>query len=383
MFEFDIIQSGLVIAALFVLGELISRKLKAIIPAVLVSGILFMILLWSGIVPGDMVERSKLGVLMPVGMMFIILSMGSNTSLKEMIANWRVVLLAAVSYLFELCMIMLVMSLIFDRNMAVAAFPGSSAATLIVQEQARALGYNDCVILSVLLLFLNGMVACPIVGLLIKQEAKRIIAQGIPEAQLSNAGAGAGKTLAGQKSGGSSYVSFLKFYAAAWICQRLSGLVGLSPYVLCLVLGVVLSEIGFFRRDEFKRTESGGFLFFIMMAMILNSFSASTPAMLLDVLLPIIVVLCTAVLSLSCASLVMGRILGFSPWMSVALGFNIMVGFPVNLMLSQDMINFLTDDEAERSFLMEQIGNRMVLAGFTSTTFLSNTLGPIMATFMR
>lgn len=381
MFEFDIIQSGLVIAALFVLGEVISRKLKAIIPAVLVSGILFMALLWSGLVPGDMVERSKLSVLMPVGMMFIILSMGSNTSLKEMIANWRVVLLAAVSYLFELCMIMLVMSLIFDRNMAVAAFPGSSAATLIVQEQARALGYNDCVILSVLLLFLNGMVACPIVGLLIKKEAKRLIDKGIPQDSIVHRGAG--NTLAGQNSGGSTYVSFLKFYAAAWVCKRLSGLIGLSPYVLCLVLGVVFSEIGFFRRDEFKRTESGGFLFFIMMAMILNSFSASTPAMLLDVLLPIIVVLCTAVLSLSCASLVMGRILGFSPWMSVALGFNIMVGFPVNLMLSQDMINFLTDDEAERSFLMEQIGNRMVLAGFTSTTFLSNTLGPIVATFMR
>ena len=381
MFEFDIIQSGLVIAALFVLGEVISRKLKAIIPAVLVSGILFMALLWSGLVPGDMVERSKLSVLMPVGMMFIILSMGSNTSLKEMIANWRVVLLAAVSYLFELGMIMLVMSLIFDRNMAVAAFPGSSAATLIVQEQARALGYNDCVILSVLLLFLNGMVACPIVGLLIKKEAKRLIDKGIPQDSIVHRGPG--NTLAGQNSGGSTYVSFLKFYAAAWVCQRLSGLIGLSPYVLCLVLGVVFSEIGFFRRDEFKRTESSGFLFFIMMAMILNSFSASTPAMLLDVLLPIIVVLCTAVLSLSCASLVMGRILGFSPWMSVALGFNIMVGFPVNLMLSQDMINFLTDDDAERSYLMEQIGNRMVLAGFTSTTFLSNTLGPIVATFMR
>jgi hypothetical protein len=47
------------------------------------------------------------------------------------------------------------------------------------------------------------------------------------------------------------------------------------------------------------------------------------------------------------------------------------------------MINFLTDDEQERSYLMEQIGNRMVLAGFTSTTFLSNTLGPIMATLLR
>lgn len=381
MFEFDIIQSGLIIAGLFVLGELISRKLKAVIPAVLVSGILFMALLWGGIVPLDMVERSKLGVLMPVGMMFIILSMGSNTSLKEMAANWRVVLLAAVSYIFELCMILLVMSLIYDRNMAVSAFPGSSAATLIVQERARALGYNDCVILSVLLLFLNGMVACPIVGVLIKKEAKRIMTDGIPE--LADNRLGAKPVKESGKTVGSTYVSFFKFYLGAWICQRLSTLIGISPYVLCLVLGVVFSELGFFRRDEFKRTESGGFLFFIMMAMILNSFGASSPEMLLHVLLPIVTVLCTAVLSLSLASLVLGRILGFSPWMSVALGFNIMVGFPVNLMLSQDMINFLTDDEKERSYLMEQIGNRMVLAGFTSTTFLSNTLGPLIATLMR
>jgi putative effector of murein hydrolase LrgA (UPF0299 family) len=381
MFEFDIIQSGLIIAALFVVGEIVSRKLKAVIPAVLVSGILFMALLWSGIVPVDMVERSKLGVLMPVGMMFIILSMGTNTSLKEMAANWRVVLLAAVSYIFELCMILLVVSFIFDWNMAVSAFPGSSAATLIVQERARALGYNDCVILSVLLLFLNGMVACPIVGVLIKKEAKRIIANGIPE--LADNRLGASPVKETKKSGGSSYVSFFKFYLGAWICQRLSVVIGISPYVLCLVLGVVFSEIGFFRRDELKRTESNGFLFFILMAMILNSFGASSPEMLLQVLLPIVVVLCTAVLSLSLSSLVLGKFLGFSPWMSVALGFNIMVGFPVNLMLAQDMINFLIDDEQERSYLMEQIGNRMVLAGFTSTTFLSNTLGPIMATLLR
>lgn len=381
MFQFDIIQSGLVIAGLFVLGEIISRKLKAIMPAVLVSGILFMALLWAGLVPQDMVTRSKLDVLMPVGMMFVILSMGCNTSLREMAANWRVVLLAAVSYIFELCMILLVMSLIYGRNMAVAAFPGSSAAALIIQEQARALGYNDCIILSVLLLFMNGMVACPIVGQLIKKEAGRLLKEGIPEATQSPAAVGA-KLSSGQK-GGSTYVSFFKFYIGAWICQRISGLIGVSPYVLCLVLGVVFSELGFFRKDEFDRTQSGGFLYFIMMAMILNGFSASTPQMLLRVLLPIVTVLCTAVVSLTAASLVMGKLLGFSPWLAVALGFNIMVGFPVNLMLSQDMIGYLTDDKQQQDYLMEKIGNRMVLAGFTSTTFLSNTLGPFIAELMR
>ena len=381
MFEFDIIQSGLVIAGLFVLGEVISRKLKAILPAVLVSGILFMALLWTGIAPQDMVERSKLDVLMPVGMMFIILSMGCNTSLRELAANWRVVLLAAVSYIFELCMILLVMSLIYDRNMAVASFPGSSAAALIIQEQARAFGYNDCIILSVLLLFMNGMVACPIVGQLIKKEASRLLKEGIP-IRPEKANTVAAK-LSAEQSGGSTYVSFFKFYIGAWICQRLSGLIGVSPYVLCLVLGVVFSELGFFRKDEFERTKASGFLFFIMMAMILNGFSASTPQMLLKVLLPIVTVLCTAVVSLTLASLVMGKILGFSPYMAVALGFNIMVGFPVNLMLSQDMIGYLTDDKEQQAFLMEKIGNRMVLAGFTSTTFLSNTLGPFIAELMR
>ena len=127
MLQFDIIQSGLIVAALFWLGEVISRKLKAVLPEVLVSGILFTALLWGGIVPQDLVARSKLDVLMPIGMMFIILSMGCNTSLKELAANWRVVLLAAVSYIFELCMMLLVMSLIYGRSMAVAAFPGSSA----------------------------------------------------------------------------------------------------------------------------------------------------------------------------------------------------------------------------------------------------------------
>lgn len=381
MFEFDIIQSGLVIAGLFVLGEVISRKMKAILPAVLVSGILFMALLWTGIAPQDMVERSRLDVLMPVGMMFVILSMGCNTSLRELAANWRVVLLAAVSYIFELCMILLVMSLIFGRNMAVASFPGSSAAALIIQEQARAFGYNDCIILSVLLLFMNGMVACPIVGQLIKKEASRLLKEGI-SGEPEKPNAVAAKLSAGQ-SGGSTYVSFFKFYIGAWICQRLSGLIGVSPYVLCLVLGVVFSELGFFHKDEFERTKASGFLFFIMMAMILNGFSASTPQMLLRVLLPIITVLCTAVLSLTLASLVMGKILGFSPYMAVALGFNIMVGFPVNLMLSQDMIGYLTDDKEQQAYLMEKIGNRMVLAGFTSTTFLSNTLGPLIAELMR
>ena len=69
--------------------------------------------------------------------------------------------------------------------------------------------------------------------------------------------------------------------------------------------------------------------------------------------------------------------------MSVALGFNIMIGFPPNMIISQDIIRYLTDDPATQERLMEQIGNRMVIAGFTSTTFLANFMSGLLVTLMR
>ena len=58
MFDFDMLQSALLIAALIVLGEVISRWLKAAVPAIMVSGLIFVLLLWTKILPADLVARS-------------------------------------------------------------------------------------------------------------------------------------------------------------------------------------------------------------------------------------------------------------------------------------------------------------------------------------
>ena len=122
---------------------------------------------------------------------------------------------------------------------------------------------------------------------------------------------------------------------------------------------------------------------FILMSVVLSGFSSSTPQMLGRMLLPLVCVLALDCLSLTLASLLLGRLLGFSRWMSVALGFNIMIGFPPNMIISQDIINYLTEDADTRAALMEQIGNRMVIAGFTSTTFLANMMAGLLVTLMR
>ena len=380
MFQFDMLQSGIVIAVLFVIGERVSHRMKAAVPSILAAGVIFMVLLWCGVLPRDLVDRSGLSGLTPVAMMFVILSMGSSIKFRELAANWKVVLIAAVSYLLELSMIFLIVRALYGQNMAVAATPGSSAVALIIQEKARLLGYDECIVLSILLLSMQGLVACPLVSFLVGRETARLLADGIP-ACVSTQGPGKPDVIPEQSDAG--YLSFLKLYIGAWIANRLYMLTGISQYVISLVLGVILAELGIYRKNELDGTGAASFFMFIMMAMMLNGFSSSTPQMLLHMLPVLALILGTEILLLSLSTLLLGRFLGFSRVMSVALGLNIMIGFPLNMMISQDIIYFLTDDPEKRDYLMERIGMRMVIAGFTSTTFLSNMMGGLMVTLMK
>ena len=377
LFTFDLVQSGLVIAALFVAGEWLSNRFKAVIPSFLAAGLLCLTLLWGGILPADLIERSGFQSLVSVGIMFVILNMGTTTNFKELAAGWRVVLLAAVAYFFELAMVFLVIGSLFGRNLAVAAMPGGSPVAFMVQERARSLGYDDCVVLSVLLLSMQGLVGCPLVSLLVRREASRLYAEGRPVALAAPL-----ERRQAELKPESSYTAFFKLYLGAWIAQRLSDWSGISPYVICLLLGVVFVELGFYRKNQLDSTRASGFFFFAMMSVVLSGFAAATPQMLLKMLGPLVCVLALDALSLTACSLLMGRLLGFSRWMSVALGFNIMIGFPPNMMISQEIIGYLTDDEEKRSWLMEQIANRMVIAGFTSNTFLANIMAGLLVTKM-
>lgn len=69
--------------------------------------------------------------------------------------------------------------------------------------------------------------------------------------------------------------------------------------------------------------------------------------------------------------------------MSFALGLNGMIGFPLNMMLSQDIIDYMTDIPEEKELLHQQISSRMVIAGFTSVTFLATLGAALLVNFMK
>ena len=379
MLEFDMIQCGLIVLCLMVAGEVISHRMQAIIPAILASALLYLALLWANILPPTLIQDSGLTHLTTISMMFTIVGMGASTNPKDLLENWRVVVLASISYIGQTLITLLVISTLFHRNMAIGSLPGGAAVALIVQERAKELGYEQIVLLSVLLVAVQSLISCPLVSIMLRKEVVRFQKSGIHFPRQKETKSSADVNTRRE----SPYWALLRFFITAWIASRLEFFTGISKYVFCLILGVFLTKLGFLHRDEMDRSKSRGLLSLMMMTMILDGFSAATPDMFAELLLPLVCVFSVEVISIFILSTLFGRFFGFSREMSFSICLNVMIGFPLNLMLAQDIIDFLVENPDEKKVMNQQISTKMVIGGFTSVTFLSTVVAGLLVGFMH
>lgn len=382
MFEFDLVQCLALLMILMVIGEVISRRMKAAIPAILVSALVFLALVWSGIVPKNMVQTSGIMTFTGIAMSCVIVSMGASTNPKELFANWRVVALAAISYFVQIAVMLLVIGALYGKNMAIGSLPGGAAVALMVQGKARSLGYDQVVLLSALILSVKGLFSCPLASFFLKKEVKRIIRLGIPSDCLNEEKENAAiRKKTGKHE--SENMSLMRFIVTAWIANRLELLTGVSQYVYCLLLGVLFAQLGLIHKDEMDRTKSHGMLMLMMMSACLNGFANATPEIILKMLVPLLCVIVVEISAIFVNSRIFGKAFGFSREMSFLICLNIMVGFPLNMMLSDDIIRFLVEDPKEQELLHGQVATKMVIAGFTSVTFLATVTMGILVGFIN
>ena len=229
MLEFDVLQSGLVILLLLALGDVLTHFTRGAVPAVLFAGLAYMLCCWAGVLPGDLLESSGLGELPAAVMMMVIVNMGASMDISKFVSNWRVALLAVLVFAGQLLALFSVVGGIYGVNTAIGGLPGGMAAALIVQERARALGYEQIITLSVLIMTTQALVGGPAATLCIKKEAARLLASGetLPEKHEDadaepHGGERRGITL--------QYGALLKLYAVSWIASRLGMLTGLPRY---------------------------------------------------------------------------------------------------------------------------------------------------------
>ena len=289
-----------------------------------------------------------------------------------------------------------------DWNTVIVSIPplaGGMTAAIIMQGGAAELGLETLAVLAIVIYVVQGFVGYPLTAIMLKREAKRLMAQFDGQRDNWIAAKEKGGSAGDSKSSVSSkrlippvpkkfrsiYMALFGVYLTVWISSRLEMLTGgaVSRYVFCLVLGVVFCQVGLLEKNCLNETQSYGIFQTTAMAMVFAGLSSATPEMFKMIIGPLIAILVIGVAGLFIFAIIAGKILHYSWEMSFAVSLNALYGFPPNMIITNEVINSVTEDQDVKDYLTEHMMSKMLIGGFTSVTVTSTLLAGVFINLLR
>ena len=166
-------------------------------------------------------------------------------------------------------------------------------------------------------------------------------------------------------------VTFLKMGIAAWIATQIGNLTGISGAVWALVIGIILTTIGFLDKDSLHRSNSYGIVMFALMMYIFDGLKDSTPEMLASIVLPMIELIVIGVAGMGILCFVVSKILRMSFLLAFATALTALYGFPPNAIITESVCTALAKNKEEKDYLMSKMFPAMIVGGFVTVTITS------------
>ncbi|MEQ5126555.1 hypothetical protein ABN225_07100 [Providencia alcalifaciens] len=395
----------LLIVGILYIGDAIAVRTKAWIPSVFVCAVLFLLGYWT-FFPKDIVSIAGIPKVVAVMLMYLLITnMGTLLSLKELLHQWKTILISLSGILGIIVFIYGVGLALFDLNTVLVAIPplvGGIVSSLIMSKGAAEAGLVDLSVFAILIYVMQGFAGYPLTAIMLKREGRRVLEQyrsGTWKESLAVDGADdvEVKTLASESAMprmfkripshyNTSYFQFLRLVVVGYLAYLVSTVaapyVSISPFVLCLLFGVIASSMGFLERQPLQKANGFGFAIMALMLFIFDTLNHATPDMLLRLVYPMVVLIVAAVIGMFIASWIVGKILGVSKEMAFAVSLTALYGFPADYIITNEAINALTKDEKERQILTSHMLGSMLVGGFISVTMVSVVLAGIMVAYI-
>jgi hypothetical protein len=382
-----------IVLVIFAIGDVVAIKTKAILSMLFVSSVLFLIGFWSGL-PSNILPQSQLVGIGGVLVGLLITHMGTLMKVRDLLQQWKTVIIAAGAVAGIGIFILLVGSPIFGRNVAVVAAPpisGGVVAALIMSEAAKAKGFADLSLLATMLLVAQGFIGYPLSSILLTREARRIISH--PElvrTSLETAGSAVNTADKGAfgfrlpqlpKEYQTNFVLLAKLSVMAYVSVLIAGLFHnvIHPLVVSLIVGIVAHEIGLLEDKIFEKANGLGLAMAGLLAVVFGNLASATPAMVTKLLAPLAGTLALGVVGIALFTLVLGRIFGYSSEMAMTIGLTALYGFPGTYILSHEAARAVARNEEEKQAILHHILPKMLVAGFVTVTISSVILAGIFA----
>lgn len=336
------------------------------------------------------VDTSGLSTVYAMTMAVLLVNMGTTLDYKMLWKKKKLILVCFSALLGAGVLSMTVGRMLFGREFVIASYPtlaGSQVATYMMQAVCEEKGLLELSAIILLILVAQQWISMPIIANLTRFEAKKMLASihdgtlalpqrtevvytesPAPEKKLIDRIPAKYNTV---------YLHLFLCVLFSWLAAKIGGFTGgftggiLNASLMGLVIGLVARQLGLIARDPLAKAKV---LPFFMMAMIMamrKTLANLSPSALLEALVPIIGILLLGAAGIILASLIVGKLVGLTPAMSVLVGIQCYSGYPVNYQISTEVIEAVTENEEEREYLKDTIVPNLVIGGVISVSISS------------
>lgn len=391
-----------IVMLIWTIGELVSNKTKALVSMMLVASMIFLIGFAGDFLPHDLIKDSGLLGLGNAVIGIIIVHLGTMMSMEDLKAQWRTFVIGSVTVVLMTVMLIFVGQLVFDRNIAIAgtaSITGGTLSILMIQDKVLEinsvggdLGILSSYLLAVfplLILNLKNLVGFLVTANILKKEALRVRGEyrkgnlTFYEKEVEENIAPSYESILPnflQTPYGTLFLLGLTVYIARFLSSLTSGAV--NTFVIALLLGILLRHFKVFKPNALSTTDSFGLLMISIMVIAFGPLADIVPADLLALVWPIAFYLVTGVLIIFVISYMIGKRVGYSGALSLAIGMTTFFGFPGTMVLTKEAAAAVGESEEEIAVIEQNILPIMVTAGFSTVTITSVITGGLIVGFM-
>lgn len=394
-----------IILALLAFAEFLSLITKAWIPSLLVIMAGYLALLWTGVLPPDLIPKSALTTVGAVLVGAVITHMGTLIPLAQIKTQYKAILIALTGIVFGAILILAVLSPILGYPTAVAGtgpVTGGLIAYLITSQKLTEAGLDSLVAVSAIVLGLQSLVGLPLANILLRKYATKMRDRGdfdVPATASDATGpgydgaagpaTGAGTVLAPAPRRGLQLLpekfqqpSILLFalFVAASLATWLDALTGLNYGVWALLLGLLGRVLGVFPEKAMEKANAFGFGLIAVIVVIMASISTVTFATVKATIGPAILILVVGAVGIMFGGWLASKLFKWDPLKGMSVALTALFGFPGDFMLCQEVSRSVGRDERERAAIFDELVTPMLVAGFTTVTTASILVASILVT---
>lgn len=384
---------------IFAIGDVLGVATKARLSSVFVALMLFLVGFLTGVLPPDIIKQALLSEVAKWSAPFIIFHMGTMINMRELLNEWRTVLMSCIAMAVAGISIFAVIPLIGMQS-AVVGVPvinGGIIAAQIMTEGAMAKGFPLAAALGAILYAVQKFVGTPPASyfglkeaeLLIKEYREKGTVQGLSDkvSDTKRAGAALYEKLKLDKYytpftclGVTAFFAWLSFYLQG-VTKDMGLTVNYS--IWALILGAVAGHIGFVPEKILDKGKSSGFFSMVVFAAIIPSLATIKIEDLQTLMFQTVVVFAAVMIGtfIFVYFLPLWKVVG-SKNIAVGIAMAQMLGFPATYLIANEIATAVAQNEAEREIVLKKIMPAYVVAGFASVTSISIIVAGVFVDFL-